>query len=85
MKTFKEILENKITESIQFESIQSELKKIFKTDKEYDKLKAAAKKSSDDVPEFFDYVYNIVGDEGIEKMSKKYKVDLDVLAKSFLK
>lgn len=84
MKTIKTIFEGIEINTLE-ESVQLELKKIFKGDKEYDKLRAAAKKNSDDVPDFVDYVYNVIGDRGIEKMSKKYKMDMDVLVKSFLK
>lgn len=84
MKSLNDIFEQIEIEYLE-ESIQEELEKIFKSDKEYDRLRKAAKKNSDDVPDFFDYVYNIIGDKGIEKMSKKYKMDLDTLAQSFLK
>lgn len=82
MKSFKELFEsNKILE----ENIQSFLKKKFKNDKEFTRLKKAAKKNTDDIPDFLDYVYNILGETGIEDLSKKYKLDMDDLAIELLK
>lgn len=80
MKNFKKIF----NESLE-ENIQNDLKVIFKGNAEYDKLKKAAKKDNDEIPNFLDYIYNVVGDSKIEKMSKKYKIDMDKLAAEFLK
>ena len=82
MKTFKELFEEK---QILEENVQSFLKKQFKGDTEFKKLKKAAKKSSDNVPDFLDYVYNSLGEYGIEKLSKKYKLDMDEIAAELLK
>lgn len=84
MKSFKTIFES-IKKIDLKENIQQDLKTIFKDNKEFDKLKKAAKKNEDDIPDFLDYIYNIIGDKEIEKMSKKYKLDFDSLAKEFLK
>lgn len=84
MKSFKEIFESVKLENLE-ENVQQHIKEIFKNDKEFTKLKKAAKKNSDGVPDFLDYVYSVVGDGGMEKISKKFKMDYDKLAKEFLK
>ena len=87
MKSFKEIFgQININETTELnEDINKYLEKEFKGDKQYKNLKKMAKKNQDDVPDFLDYVYNAIGDTGIEKLSQKYKLDYDELAKSFLK
>lgn len=86
MKTFEEIFKKvKIENKKLNENIQTDIKVFFKGNKEYEKLKKNAKKDQDKIPEFFDYVYNIIGDVEIDKLSKKYKIDYDKLAKEFLK
>lgn len=84
MKPFKEIFESINVKSLE-ENIQTDIKVMFKGNKEYDKMKNAAKKNVDNIPNFLDFIFNVVGEDGMEKLSKKYKIDYDKLAKELLK
>lgn len=86
MKDFKELFETvKIEEKLTEENVKSFLKKEFSGDKEFEKLKKAAKKDEDKRPDFLDYIYNTVGEKKIDQLSKKMKMDLDKLAQEMLK
>jgi hypothetical protein len=86
MKSMKEIFESiKIEKTPLEENLKSFMKKEFKGDKEYDTLKKNAKKNVDDIPDFLDYVYGKLGDEIIDELVVKYKLDISKLAVEMLK
>jgi hypothetical protein len=84
--TFNEVEPEKKSdlEEAKLSKIQMEIQGLFSRDKKYQQMKAKAKKSSDNVPDFLDYVYNKY--EGkIEDLSNKYGLDFDEIAQEFLK
>ena len=60
-----------------------EIDSIIRDDKKFLKLKSLAIKSSDNVPDFLEYVY-FAYEKEIERFSKEYKIDYDELADIFL-
>ena len=84
--TFNEVEPEKQSEieEAKLSKIQMEIQGLFSRDKKYQQLKSKAKKSSDNVPDFLDYVYHKY--EGkIEDLSNKYNMDFDEIAAEFLK
>ena len=83
----KEIFENIIVVSdVKLEeSLKTDMKKAFKGDKEYDRLKKSAKKNADDMPDFIDHVYKTLGDDAIDELLSKYKININNLAVEMLK
>ena len=67
----------------QKKEIEDQIKKAFAGDTKYMQLKKKAKKNSDSVPDFLDYVYSVYEKE-IDKISKKYKIDYDEIAQLFI-
>lgn len=65
------------------DAAKKEIAALVSGNKRFMKMKRAAKKSSDAVPDFLDYVYTIHQKE-IDKLSKKYKIDYDELAQMFI-
>lgn len=63
--------------------LMSEIKNLLNGDKDAMKLKKAAVKSKDNVPDYLDHIY-FKYEKDIEKLSKKFKADYDEIAKAFL-
>jgi len=65
------------------DKVEREIKIMVKNDKTFLKLKKKAKKSSDEVPDFLDYVYNVYMKK-IDKLSSQYNIDYDEIAQMFI-
>lgn len=81
MINFKEIFERINLDNKN--KVKSEIKSIVKGDGGFLKLKKKAKKSSDNVPDFLDYVYKKFSKD-IEILSKKYDLKFDEIADIFI-
>lgn len=65
------------------DDIKKEIKDLLKGDKTASNLKRLAIKNKENVPDYLDHIYNSY-EKQIEKMSKKYKIDYDKIAKAFI-
>ena len=87
MRSIKEIFESIVVvrDTELAESFKADMKKAFKGDKEYDRLKKNANKDADSIPDFLDHVYKTLGDDTIDDLISKYKISINKLAVEMLK
>jgi hypothetical protein len=81
MSSFKELFEK--ADPTKRDKAKKEIMALVKGNKRFEKMKKAAKKSSDNVPDFLDYVYTVY-QKDIDKLSAKYGIEYDELAQMFI-
>jgi len=65
------------------DKIKSELKNLIKNDNRAIELKKLAIKNKDNVHEYLDHLY-FMYEKDIERISKKYNIDFDKIANTFM-
>jgi len=65
------------------DKLKNELRSLIKGDKQAEKLKKDAIKNRDKVNDYLDHIY-FMYEKDLEKISKKYKIDYDDIANTFV-